>query len=62
VNASLSAIDPGLGEVGRNLKMHLLTAMVAVSRRQTDASFADRLFVNDIYRTAPFNRWGLTGN
>jgi len=38
----------GLGEVGRNLKMHLLTAMVAVSPSlKTDLIRKTRLFLND---------------
>ena len=44
----LQQSTPGLGEVGRNLKMHLLTAMVAVSPSlKTDLIRKTRLFLND---------------
>jgi choline dehydrogenase-like flavoprotein len=44
----LQDLTPGLNEVGRNLKMHLLTAMVAVSPSlKTDLIRKTRLFLND---------------
>jgi choline dehydrogenase-like flavoprotein len=44
----LQGLTPGLREVGRNLKMHLLTAMVAVSPSlKTDLIRKTRLFLND---------------
>ena len=44
----LQQSTPGLREVGRNLKMHLLTAMVAVSPSiKTDLIRKTRVFLND---------------
>jgi len=53
---------PGLAEVGRHLKMHLLTAMVAVSpSRKTDLIRKTRLFLNDALPHSSVQPLGFDG-
>jgi len=45
---ALQETTPGFGEVGRNLKLHLLTAMIAVSpSTKSDLIRKTRIFLND---------------
>jgi choline dehydrogenase-like flavoprotein len=58
----LAATLPSAGQVGRNLKLHLLTAMLAIgTARQTDLIRKTALFVNDALPHSSVQPLGFDG-